>query len=170
MQEYRHVEKPGWKLSWHWLNREVIWDMRGAETTEQGNCSAFASSNNLPHCCLRRPTIVDLLPGASYNFQVSNCCRGGVLTSMSQDHANHVSAFTMTIGSSPDDPEEFNIPYNFDIGVPGYSCDNATSVLPTKFSTDKGRRKTQALGNQNVIRCYFYYKKKSFYLNKNIWC
>ncbi|KAF3573204.1 hypothetical protein F2Q69_00060585 [Brassica cretica] len=90
-QEYRHVEKPGWKLSWHWVNKTVIWDMRGAETTEQGNCSAFASSETLPHCCLRRPTIVDLLPGAPFNMQVSNCCRGGVLTSMSQDRINHVS-------------------------------------------------------------------------------
>ncbi|CAE5957025.1 unnamed protein product [Arabidopsis arenosa] len=154
MQEYRHVEKPGWKLSWHWLNNEVIWEMKGAETTEQGNCSAFASSGNLPHCCLQRPTIVDLLPGASLNLQVANCCRGGVLTSMSQDHANHVSAFQMTVGSSPDGPEEFYIPYNFDIGVPGYSCDNATSVAPTKFSTDKGRRKTQALATWEAVCVY----------------
>ncbi|KAG5391720.1 hypothetical protein IGI04_021683 [Brassica rapa subsp. trilocularis] len=145
MQEYRHIDKPGWKLSWHWESKQVIWDMRGAETTEQGNCSAFASSGTLPHCCLRRPTIVDLLPGSPFNSQVSNCCRGGVLTSMSQDHTNHVSVFHMTIGSFPDDSGEFTMPSNFDIGVPGYSCDNATSVAPTKYSTDKGRRKTQAL-------------------------
>lgn len=146
-QEYRHVEKPGWKLKWHWGNKEVIWNMEGAETTEQGNCSAFASTGNFPHCCLRRPTIVDLLPGTPLNTQVSNCCRGGVLTSMSQDHVNHVSAFHMTIGSFPDeDLEEYRMPFNFDIGVPGYSCDNATSVAPTKFSKDKGRHKTQALG------------------------
>ncbi|CAF2107992.1 unnamed protein product [Brassica napus] len=144
-QEYRHVEKPGWKLSWHWVNKTVIWDMRGAETTEQGNCSAFASSETLPHCCLRRPTIVDLLPGAPFNMQVSNCCRGGVLTSMSQDRINHVSAFHMTIGNFPDDPGEFTMPCDFDIGVPGYTCSNATSVDPSKYSTDKGRRKTQAL-------------------------
>lgn len=147
-QEYRHVEKPGWKLSWHWVNKTVIWDMRGAETTEQGNCSAFASSETLPHCCLRRPTIVDLLPGAPFNMQVSNCCRGGVLTSMSQDRINYVSAFHMTIGSFPGDPGEFIMPYDFDIGVPGYTCGNATSVDPTKYSTDKGRRKTQALGKE----------------------
>ncbi|CAH8326595.1 unnamed protein product [Eruca vesicaria subsp. sativa] len=145
VQEYRHVEKPGWKLSWHWVNKTVIWDMRGAETTEQGNCSAFASSETLPHCCLRRPTIVDLLPGAPFNMQVSNCCRGGVLTSMSQDQTNHVSAFHMTLGSFPGYPGEFTMPHDFDIGVPGYTCGNATSVAPTKYSTDKGRRKTQAL-------------------------
>ncbi|KAJ4914956.1 COBRA-like protein 6 [Raphanus sativus] len=154
MQEYRHVDKPGWKLSWHWESKQVIWDMRGAETTEQGNCSAFASSGTLPHCCLTRPTIVDLLPGAPFNSQVSNCCRGGVLTAMSQDHTNHVSVFHMTIGSFPDDSGEFTMPSNFDIGVPGYSCDNATTVAPTKYSTDKGRRKTQALATWEAVCVY----------------
>lgn len=43
------------------------------------------------------------------------------------------------------------MPSNFDIGVPGYSCDNATSVAPTKYSTDKGRRKTQALGKETHL-------------------
>ncbi|KAK1557459.1 hypothetical protein Q3G72_024999 [Acer saccharum] len=37
----------------------------------------------LPHCCEKRPVIVDLLPGAPYNQQTKNCCKGGVLTSMS---------------------------------------------------------------------------------------
>ncbi|KAJ4879087.1 COBRA-like protein 6 [Raphanus sativus] len=159
-QEYRHVEKPGWKLSWHWVNKTVIWDMRGAETTEQGNCLAFASSETLPHCCLRRPTIVDLLPGAPFNMQVSNCCRGGVLTSMSQDPINHVSAFQMTLGSFPDDPGEFIMPYDFDIGVPGYTCGNATSVAPTKYITDKGRRKTQALATWEA-ECMYSQTKSS---------
>ncbi|CDY20671.1 BnaC08g13870D [Brassica napus] len=159
-QEYRHVEKPGWKLSWHWVNKTVIWDMRGAETTEQGNCSAFASSETLPHCCLRRPTIVDLLPGAPFNMQVSNCCRGGVLTSMSQDRINHVSAFHMTIGNFPDDPGEFTMPCDFDIGVPGYTCSNATSVDPSKYSTDKGRRKTQALATWEA-ECVYSQTKSS---------
>ncbi|CAA7022763.1 unnamed protein product [Microthlaspi erraticum] len=155
MQEYRHVDKPGWKLKWHWKNKEVIWSMEGAETTEQGNCSAFASSGTLPHCCLRRPTIVDLLPGTSLNTQVSNCCRGGVLTSMTQDHVNHISAFHMVIGSFPDyDSDEFIMPSNFDIGVPGYSCDNSTSVAATKFSQDKGRHKTQALATWKVECVY----------------
>ena len=43
------------------------------------------------------------------------------------------------------------MPSNFDIGVSGYSCDNATSVAPTKYSTDKGRRKTQALGKETHL-------------------
>lgn len=70
------------------------------------------------------------------------------MTSMSQDRINYVSAFHMTIGSFPGDPGEFIMPYDFDIGVPGYTCGNATSVDPTKYSTDKGRRKTQALGKE----------------------
>ncbi|KAI3515896.1 hypothetical protein L1887_14801 [Cichorium endivia] len=70
-QLYRHIEPPRWKL---------IWDMRGAEATEQGNCSAYLGKPQLPHSWEREPAIIDLLPGTPYNMQVQNCCKGGVLS------------------------------------------------------------------------------------------
>ena len=75
---------PGWKLSWIWQGDEAIWDMWGAEATQQGNCLRF-KGGVLPHCCKKQPVIIDLMPGAPYNKQFANCCKGGVLTSMTQD-------------------------------------------------------------------------------------
>ena len=78
-QQYRHIQAPGWTLGWTWAKREVIWNMMGGQTTEQGDCSRY--KGNIPHCCKKDPTVVDLLPGTPYNQQVANCCRGGVLNS-----------------------------------------------------------------------------------------
>ncbi|KAF3505326.1 hypothetical protein F2Q69_00044781 [Brassica cretica] len=76
-QIYRHIQNPGWTLGWAWAKKEVIWSMVGAQTTEQGVCSKF--KGNVPHCCKKVPTVVDLLPGVPYNQQFSNCCKGGVV-------------------------------------------------------------------------------------------
>ena len=38
-QLYRHVEDPGWRLSWFWAGYEVIFDTTGVEAAEQGNYS-----------------------------------------------------------------------------------------------------------------------------------
>ncbi|KAK3227693.1 hypothetical protein Dsin_007555 [Dipteronia sinensis] len=67
--------------------------MVGAEAMEQGNCSAFQARVALPHCCEKWPVIVDPLPRAPYNQQTKNCCKGGVLTSMTQDPSNSASTF-----------------------------------------------------------------------------
>ncbi|KAH7532346.1 hypothetical protein FEM48_Zijuj04G0010200 [Ziziphus jujuba var. spinosa] len=146
-QLFRHIEKPGWKLGWTWKEDEVIWNMWGAEATEQGNCSKFiGGGGKLPHCCEKNPTIVDLMPGAPYNMQVSNCCKGGVLTSMVQDYSKSLAAFRMVIGSFSNNITNINMPFNFSLGLPGYSCGDPFHVPPTKFSHDGGRRFTQALG------------------------
>ncbi|PON58160.1 COBRA-like protein [Trema orientale] len=63
--------------------------MWGAEATEQGNCTRFRRGQ-LPHCCEKQPEIVDLMVGAPYNLQVSNCCKGGLLTSLIQDPTKHI--------------------------------------------------------------------------------
>ncbi|CAH1445245.1 unnamed protein product [Lactuca virosa] len=147
-QLYRHIEPPGWKLSWKWSGKEVIWDMRGAEATEQGNCSEYLGKPQLPHSCEREPVIVDLLPGTPYNMQVQNCCKGGVLSSFTQEPANSMAAFQMNVGSIE------TMPYDFKIGLPGYTCGNATKVPPTKFVIDHGRRQTQALGTWNITCTY----------------
>ncbi|KAL3620836.1 hypothetical protein CASFOL_035748 [Castilleja foliolosa] len=153
-QLFRHIELPGWKLSWAWPGEEVIWSMLGAETTEQGNCSRF-KGKVLPHCCAKEPVIVDLLPGTQYNKQVSNCCRGGVLSSMLQDPGKYVSMFQMHIGTTGSNVSSApGIPVNFTVGIPGYTCGPAESVSPTKFYEDQGRRKTQAFATWNVTCLY----------------
>ncbi|XP_047318389.1 COBRA-like protein 6 [Impatiens glandulifera] len=160
-QLYRHIELPGWRLSWGWQNQEVIWDMSGSEATEQGNCSTFLGSKK-PHCCLQNPVIVDLLPGTPFNKQVSNCCKGGVLPSFVQGPGKFGSSFLMTIGSGAPSstPPKGNvkvgvgIPTNFSLGVPGYSCGEAHLVPPSKFYSDNGRRTTEAVATYNVTCSY----------------
>ncbi|XP_071935920.1 COBRA-like protein 6 [Coffea arabica] len=153
-QLFRHVEPPGWKLSWIWPGNGVIWDIWGAEATEQGNCSAFRG-RQLPHSCEKKPVIVDLLPGAPYNKQVANCCKGGVLTSMSQDQAKFGASFQMNIGSSSVNGGPIpGVPANFSLGLPGYTCGDPFKVPPSKFIEDQGRRRTQALGTWNVTCSY----------------
>ncbi|GAY61147.1 COBRA-like protein 6 [Citrus sinensis] len=151
-QLYRHIDQPGWKLNWGWQGDEVIWNMWGAEATEQGNCSKF-TGGQLPHCCEKSPVIVDLLPGAPYNQQTANCCKGGVLSSLTQDPSKFVAGFQMNVGGSAD-YTGFQMPENFTLGIPGYTCGNATEVPPSKFYSDGGRRRTQALRTWNVTCIY----------------
>ncbi|XP_042033942.1 COBRA-like protein 7 isoform X2 [Salvia splendens] len=96
-QLFRQIEEPGWKLSWRWGGSEVIWNMFGAEATEQGNCSFFRGKV-APHCCEKEPVIIDLLPAAPYSMQVANCCRAGILTSITQHPNKYVFAFLMHVG------------------------------------------------------------------------
>ncbi|RZC50889.1 hypothetical protein C5167_019315 [Papaver somniferum] len=98
-QAFRHIEKPGWRLSWTWQNKEVIRSMSGAEATEQGDCTRIEGSIP-PHSCEQQPVIIDLLPGAPYNMQTSNCCKGGVLTTEIQDPSKHVAFFRMSVGKA----------------------------------------------------------------------
>ncbi|GMI88200.1 COBRA-like protein 6 precursor [Hibiscus trionum] len=150
-QKYRHIEQPGWRLGWDWTGKEAIWSMQGAEATEQGNCSRF-KGGQLPHCCEKTPSIIDLLPGTPYNMQTANCCKGGVLSSMIQDPSMYGSIFQMSVSAS--DKADFNMPENFTFGVQGYTCGPAVEVAPSKYSTDGGRRWTQALGTWNVTCMY----------------
>ncbi|XP_026458849.1 COBRA-like protein 2 [Papaver somniferum] len=96
-QAFRHIERPGSKLSWTWQNKEVIWSMSGAEATEQGDCTRIPGRIP-PHYCKKQPEIIDLLPGAPYNMQTSNRCKGGVLTTEIQDPLKHGAYFQMSVG------------------------------------------------------------------------
>lgn len=165
MQQYRHVEVPGWKLEWTWNKSEVIWDMRGAEAVDQGDCSWFKGSGGgqLPHCCMKRPVIIDLLPGTPYNMQYSNCCKGGVLSSMNQDPSKYLSAFRMSVGNfhvnrqgSNDSFDKLNLtmPSHFNLGILGYTCGEPFLVPPTRFPADNRRRWTQALETWNITCTY----------------
>lgn len=144
-QLYRHVEPPGWRMGWAWQGKEVIWKMWGAEATEQGNCSMF--SGDIPHCCEREPVIIDLLPGAPYKDQYFNCCKGGVLSSITQDPSNFASSFKLVAGnaliSTP--------PENFTLGLPGYTCGPVDVVPPTRYSDDGGRRWREAYGKCELV-------------------
>ncbi|EPS70668.1 hypothetical protein M569_04090, partial [Genlisea aurea] len=154
-QKYRHIEPPGWKLGWVWSKKEVIWSALGGQATDQGDCSRFKGSA-IPHCCKRNPTVVDLLPGAPYNQQVANCCKGGVLTSSVQDPGNAAASFQLTVGQAGTSNRTVKVPLNFTLGAPGpgYTCGKAQVVAPSEFISADKRRVTQALMTWNVTCTY----------------
>lgn len=153
-QQYRHIEAPGWMLGWHWARKEIIWSMVGGQATLQGDCSKF--HNGVPHCCMRSPTIVDLLPGVPYNSQISNCCRGGVLSSWAQDSSTAGASFQISVGLSGNTNTSVKLPLNFTLQTPGpgYTCGPAKVVKPSLFTQADGRRKTQALMTWNLTCTY----------------
>ncbi|XP_043706637.1 COBRA-like protein 4 [Telopea speciosissima] len=153
-QMYRHIMTPGWTLDWVWAKKEVIWSMVGAQTTEQGDCSKF--KGNVPHCCKKNPTVVDLLPGVPYNQQYSNCCKGGVMASWGQDPSQAISAFQVSVGQSGTSNKTVKLPKSFTLLGPGlgYTCGPAKIVPPTVYLTADRRRKTQALMTWNVTCTY----------------
>ncbi|MBA0795559.1 hypothetical protein Gohar_006412, partial [Gossypium harknessii] len=153
-QMYRHIMSPGWTLGWTWAKKEVIWSMNGAQTTEQGDCSRF--KGNVPHCCKKIPTVVDLLPGVPYNQQYSNCCKGGVLPAWGIDPQSAVSAFQISVGMAGTSNKTVKLPKNFTLlgPGPGYTCGPAKVVPSTTFLTQDRRRKTQALMTWNVTCTY----------------
>lgn len=153
-QMYRHIGSPGWELGWTWAKKEVIWSMVGAQTTEQGDCSKF--KGNIPHCCKKTPTVVDLLPGVPYNQQVANCCKGGVLNAWGQDKEGSVSQFQVSVGQAGTTNKTVKLPKNFTLlgPGPGYTCGPAKIVPSTNFLTPDRRRKTQALMTWNVTCTY----------------
>ncbi|XP_047321039.1 protein COBRA-like [Impatiens glandulifera] len=152
--KYRHIEAPGWLLGWTWRNKEVIWNMIGAQTTKQGNCSRFKGSNNIPHSCEKNPIVVDLLPETPYNQQIANCCKGGVISSPVSDPQNSASSFQLTVGAAGTTNKTVYLPKNFTLKTPpgpGYICGPAKVVRPTRFISSDGRRVTQAMMTWEVI-------------------
>ncbi|KDP31374.1 hypothetical protein JCGZ_11750 [Jatropha curcas] len=164
-QLYRHIMSPGWTLSWSWAKKEVIWSMVGAQATEQGDCSKF--KGNIPHCCKKTPTVVDLLPGVPYNQQFTNCCKGGVVAAWGQDPSSSVSAFQVSVGLAGTSNKTVKLPKNFTLlgPGPGYTCGPAKIVPSTVFFTPDNRRKTQALMTWNVTCTY-----SQFLASKNPSC
>ncbi|KAG0570694.1 hypothetical protein M758_6G174000 [Ceratodon purpureus] len=155
-QQYRHIEAPGWKLSWAWETKEIIWSMLGAQTTVQGDCSNFRT-NPLPHCCDKRPVVIDLLPSAPQSMKVSNCCTGGVLPSFGQDPDNALAAFQITVGLAGNTNTTVKLPQNFTLSTPygsGYTCSPAFKVEKSKFADADGRRFTEAFMTWNVTCSY----------------
>ncbi|XP_057447752.1 COBRA-like protein 1 [Lotus japonicus] len=154
-QQYRHIQEPGWSLGWTWAKNEIIWQMIGGQTTEQGDCSKFKGQVS-PHCCKKDPVAVDLIPGAPYSEQVANCCKGGVLTSLKQDPANAVASFRVVVGRAGTTTKSVRLPKNFTFKSPGpgYTCGPARIVKPTRFLRYDKRRVTQAMMSWNVTCTY----------------
>ncbi|KAL7613906.1 hypothetical protein Lser_V15G07595 [Lactuca serriola] len=144
-QQYRNISSPGWTLGWTWAKKEVIWSMVGSQTTEQGDCSRYKGA--IPHCCMKTPTVVDLLPGTPYNQQIANCCKGGVISSWAQDPNNYASSFQVSVGVAGTTNRTVKLPKNFTLLAPGpgYMCGPAFVGKSTKFITPDGRRVTQAM-------------------------
>ncbi|KAL5748986.1 hypothetical protein ACOSQ2_026283 [Xanthoceras sorbifolium] len=148
-QQYRHIQAPGWTLGWTWVKKEVIWAMVGSQTTEQGDCSKY--KGNVPDCCKKDPTVVDLLPGTPYNQQVANCCRGGVLKPWA------ASSFQLSVGAAGTTNKTVRLPKHFTLKAPpghGYTCGPAKIVEPTRFLTPDKRRFTRAMMTWIVICKY----------------
>lgn len=160
-QMYRHIMSPGWTVGWTWAKKEVIWSMVGAQATEQGDCSKFRM--NIPHCCMKNPTVVDMLPGVPYNQQIANCCKGGVVSSWGQDPSAAVSSFQLSVGRSGTTNKTVRLPKNFTLLGPGlgYSCSQAKIVPSTVFLTSDGRRKTQAMSKSASPEKKFYRQPKT---------
>ncbi|MQL69119.1 hypothetical protein Taro_001417 [Colocasia esculenta] len=131
--------------------------MVGAQATEQGDCSRF--KGNIPHCCKKDPTVVDLLPGTPYNMQIANCCKGGVINSRAQDPVHHAASFQVSVGLAGTTNKTVKVPKNFTLKAPGpgYTCGPAKFVKPTKFVAQDGRRTTQASMTWNVTCQYSHF-------------
>jgi hypothetical protein len=128
--------------------------MVGGQATEQGDCSKF--KGNIPHCCKKTPAIVDLLPGTPYNQQISNCCRGGVISAWAQDPATAISSFQISVGQSGTTNTTVRAPRNITLKAPGpgYTCGPAKLVKPSRFISADKRRKTQSLLTWNITCTY----------------
>ncbi|KAK6128161.1 hypothetical protein DH2020_038091 [Rehmannia glutinosa] len=127
--------------------------MKGGQATEQGDCSRF--KGKLPHCCKKNPTVVDLLPGAPYDQQIVNCCKGGVISSWVQDPSNAASSFQVSVGQAGTTNKTVRLPKNFTLLTPGpgYTCGSAKIVEPTKFTTPDKRRITQVPTQKTPTCC-----------------
>jgi hypothetical protein len=154
-QLYRHIDSPGWVLGWTWAKKEIIWNMVGAQATDQGDCSKV-TGGTIPHSCAPSPQIVDLLPGVPYSQQTANCCRGGVLSAFAQDPSNSVASFIIIVGRSGNTNTSVVLPKKFTLAGPGpgYTCSAATKVPKTRFLSPDRRRTTLALMTWNLTCIY----------------
>ncbi|KAH9613995.1 hypothetical protein KSS87_000434, partial [Heliosperma pusillum] len=145
LQLYRQIGPPGWQLGWTWAGKEIIWSMVGAQTTEEGDCSNFKL--NIPHCCKKSPTVIDLLPNAPYTQQFTNCCKGGVIPSLGQNPNASLAQFQVSVGQAGTSVYAVVLPKAFTLlgPGPGYTCGPAKIVPSTIFFAKDRRRKTQAL-------------------------
>ncbi|KAK2663416.1 hypothetical protein Ddye_001990 [Dipteronia dyeriana] len=116
----------------------------------------FQVQGNIPHCCSRNPTMVDLPLGVPKNQQFSQCCKDGELASWGEDPAASVSSFQLSVGVSGTSNKTVRLPKSFYLlgPGPGYTCSAATIVQPSTFFSSGGRKKTYAMMSWTVTCSY----------------
>ncbi|XP_050363470.1 COBRA-like protein 1 [Argentina anserina] len=140
--QYRHVDQPGWKLGWIWAQNEMIWSMKGAFATKQGNCSSFKS--DMLHSCVKDPEILDLMPDSSPDQMTDGCCRGGLLDAWAINPSKSFSSFQLKVGNLQ--ANSFGTaPLNLTLMAPGlgYTCGPLLDVNPTVSLDIGGKRQVQ---------------------------
>ncbi|MED6132274.1 hypothetical protein PIB30_017541 [Stylosanthes scabra] len=142
--QYRHVDKPGWQLGWEWANNEVIWSIKGAVATDQGNCSSY--TNQLPHSCKKDPLIVDLPSDVSPESRSEHCCNDGVLSARAINPSTSFSSFDLEVRRLGQYPLG-QAPNNLTLMAPGpgYTCSPLLEADPTIISSFGGQRQVPAL-------------------------
>ncbi|CAK8569341.1 unnamed protein product [Lathyrus sativus] len=164
--QYRHVDKPGWKLGWTWANNEVIWSMSGAIATDRGDCSSYSGSQ-MPHSCKKDPIIVDISPDVTQNRSV-RCCRGGRLSARAIDSLSSLTSFELEVRNL--DQKENSIgqaPKNvtFMAPGPGYTCSPFMVTDPSVSLDLGGVRQVPVIRTWKSICTY-----SSFLANKSPVC
>lgn len=141
--QYRHVEKPGWKLGWTWAKEEFIWSISGAVATKQGDCKP--STEQKPHCCSPNPVVVDLTPDATTGNTTDGCCRGGLLAAWAINPSMSYSSFEITVGNLDQNRTGYLAPLNLTLMAPrpGYTCGPVRDARPTVETVVGGRREEQ---------------------------
>lgn len=154
--QYRHVDKPGWKLGWTWANKEVIWSMSGAIATDRGDCSSYSGSQ-MPHSCKKDPIIVDISPDVSQN-RSDHCCRGGRLSARAVDSFNSLSSFELEVRNLEEKENSLGqAPNNvtFMAPGPGYTCSSFLTSDPSVSLDFGGQRQVPVLSklpNSNSLK------------------
>lgn len=138
--QYRHVQKPGWKIGWTWTKDEVIKSISGAYAARKGNCSAISFQD--AHSCEKQPEILDLDPNASPNSMIEGCCKEGVLSAYAINPDKSYSIFMITIVNSGN--VSYFPPKNLTLMAPGpgYTCGPLQDSELTVFLDEK--RQVQA--------------------------
>eukprot|EP00475_Leptophrys_vorax_P025141 TRINITY_DN3512_c0_g1_i1.p1 TRINITY_DN3512_c0_g1~~TRINITY_DN3512_c0_g1_i1.p1 ORF type:complete len:459 (-),score=10.49 TRINITY_DN3512_c0_g1_i1:195-1571(-) len=163
-QHYRKIDAPGWALTWNWTHGEYIWDLSGAEATQQGDCSKLQfPGGKIPHCCMQYPVVVDLMPDPLHPDApgvFKNCCKGGYIGPMSTDSNRSMAAFQISVGNGTNTIWNFVPPSNFSLGVDGYKCTEPVRVNATIYNVTNSRRVTQAQITHEVVCTYSSVQKR----------
>ncbi|KAM0025720.1 hypothetical protein Hdeb2414_s0021g00577881 [Helianthus debilis subsp. tardiflorus] len=140
--QYRQVDTPGWKLGFTWTNNEIIWSISGAIATHRGNCTNF--KDEIPHCCMQTPEIVDLTPDRPSANSPENCCRGGLLAASAINPTQSSSSFDIVVGNLQGNFSK-SMPVNLTLLAPGpgYTCSPIQETQPTVSLVDGGIRYEQ---------------------------
>lgn len=147
--QYRHVDKPGWKVGWTWTKNEIILSMSGAFATQQGNCSSYKFQ--YAHSCKKDPEIADLGSDASTQNMTDGCCRSGVLSAYAINPAKSFSSFEVTVANLGMNAP-VTAPQNLTLMAPGpgYSCGLLEDAEPTISSDIGGRRQVQVFSKYSM--------------------